>query len=87
VADNTFGCLDLGGGGFCSGVCILGTAIGCEPYGADAFCALRNPSDPELGFCLELCNLPEDCAQSGFECRLLNFDLGGGRFGVCLPLQ
>ena len=70
---------------FCTGICLLGSAIGCEPYGSDAFCLLPlDPDDEQLGVCIELCNTAADCAQAGYEC----FPIGGrinGRSGGCLP--
>jgi hypothetical protein len=67
---------------FCSAVCALGTPLGCEAYGTDAFCLL--PVDDTFGYCLQLCDAPDDCAQPGYEC----LDLGtviNGRSGACLP--
>jgi hypothetical protein len=77
-------CFDTGTVSFCSGGCLLGTANGCEAYGTDAFCLLPVPNQDPLGVCLELCNMPADCAQSGFDC----LDIGGtlnGYTGACLP--
>lgn len=75
-------CVPAGTGGFCSGICLLDTPLGCEAYGSDAFCLL--PVQDDLGICLELCDESSDCAQPGFEC----IPLGGvinGRSGGCLP--
>lgn len=75
-------CLPLAGSSFCSAVCQLGTRVGCEPYGADAFCLL--PVNDEVGLCLELCNTADDCAQTSYDCAPLNGTLDG-RSGACLP--
>jgi hypothetical protein len=75
-------CLGLGGSNFCSAICVWGTARGCEAYGTDAFCVF--PIDDVLGACLELCNVADECAQSGYDC----VDIGttvNGRAGACLP--
>ncbi|MET0413834.1 MAG: hypothetical protein ABW217_21170 [Polyangiaceae bacterium] len=77
-------CPTLGGSSFCSGVCALGTPVGCEPYGSDAFCLLPIPNNPGIGLCLGLCNTPADCAQPSYDCVPLNGTLNG-RTGACLP--
>jgi hypothetical protein len=70
---------------FCTAFCLLGTPIGCEPYGTDNFCLLPiDPNDDQFGICLELCNTAADCVQPGYEC----VGIGGtvnGRTGGCLP--
>jgi hypothetical protein len=77
-------CLGLGGDNFCSAVCLWGTPLGCEAYGTDAFCIL--PIDDRLGVCLELCNVPEDCQQSGYDCVSIGTDINDWT-GACLPPQ
>ncbi len=70
---------------FCTGICLLGSAIGCEPYGSDAFCLLPlDPEDEQLGVCIELCNTAADCAQAGYECLPIGGTING-RSGGCLP--
>lgn len=70
---------------FCTAFCLLGSPVGCEPYGSDVFCLLPiAPDDEQVGICVELCSTAADCAQPGYEC----FDIGGtvsGRTGGCLP--
>jgi hypothetical protein len=80
--DDTRLCLALDDAAFCSALCALGTAVGCEAYGTDAFCLL--PVDDTLGLCLELCDVPGDCAQPGYDCEALG-TLVNGRSGACLP--
>jgi hypothetical protein len=75
-------CPSIRGNFFCSGFCLLNTAIGCEPYGADAFCLI--PVQDDIGACLELCNTPADCVQPNWQCLPLGGDIGG-RTGACLP--
>jgi hypothetical protein len=75
-------CPTLGGASFCSGICLLGSPIGCEPYGADAFCLI--PVQDDIGACLELCNTPADCAQPGWLCEPLTGAINGNT-GACLP--
>jgi hypothetical protein len=72
---------------FCSAVCSLGSDIGCEIYGSDAFCLLRaDPSQPTLGRCLELCDASADCAQPGYECSIFGgTTIFNGRSGACVP--
>lgn len=77
-------CPTLGGSRFCSGVCALGTQVGCEPYGSNAFCLLPLPNDPGIGLCLGLCNTPADCAQPNYICTPLDGEIDG-RTGACLP--
>jgi hypothetical protein len=77
-------CLEVVGGSFCSAVCLWGTPLGCEAYGTDAFCVL--PIDDTLGVCLELCNVPEDCQQSGYDCLSIGTTIND-RSGACLPPQ
>lgn len=77
-------CPTLAGSSFCSGVCALGTPVGCEPYGADAFCLLPLPNNPGIGLCLELCNTPADCAQPEYICTPLDGEINGNT-GACLP--
>lgn len=70
---------------FCTAFCLLGSPIGCEPYGSDVFCLLPiAPDDNQVGVCIELCSTAADCAQPGYEC----FEIGtviNGRSGGCLP--
>jgi hypothetical protein len=80
--DDTRLCLGLGGSTFCSAVCLWGTPLGCEAYGSDAFCVF--PIDDTLGACLELCNVPEDCVQTGYECLSIGTTING-RTGAGLP--
>jgi len=86
------------GVGTCTAQCVLGSLSGCG-YGRDvesrdAACVVpvvaagrfsEGPGD--LGFCLELCDVPEDCQQAsaGFACRPLNPALAAflGRPGAC----
>ncbi len=75
-------CPTLGGASFCSGFCLLNTPIGCEPYGADAFCLI--PVQDDIGACLELCNTPANCAQPGWLCESLTGTINGNT-GACLP--
>jgi Cys-rich repeat protein len=77
-------CPTLGGSSFCSGVCALGTPVGCEPYGSEAFCLLPLPNNPGIGLCLGLCNTSADCAQPSYDCVPLNGTLNG-KTGACLP--
>jgi hypothetical protein len=70
---------------FCTAFCLLGTPLGCEPYGTDNFCLLPiDPNDDQFGICIELCSTAADCAQPGYDC----VSIGGainGRTGGCLP--
>lgn len=77
-------CPTLGGSRFCSGVCELNTANGCEPYGSDAFCLLPVPNNPGIGVCLGLCNTSADCAQPSYDCVSIGGTLNG-KTGACLP--
>jgi hypothetical protein len=67
---------------FCSGFCLLGSPIGCEPYGSEAFCLI--PVQDEIGACLELCNTGADCAQPGYVCTALTNPINA-HTGACLP--
>lgn len=78
-------CAELDGSAFCSSFCLLGSALGCEPFGSDAFCLLPITGEPELGFCTELCDEPSDCTQAGYLCEPLTEPLPNGRTGTCLP--
>jgi hypothetical protein len=89
---------DDAGVGVCTANCVLGSLSGCG-YGRDvesrdAACVVpvvaagrfsEGPGD--LGLCLELCDVPEDCQQAsaGFACRPLNPGLATflGRPGAC----
>jgi hypothetical protein len=82
--DETRRCLELGGSNFCSAVCLWGTPLGCEAYGTDAFCVY--PVDDTLGACLELCNVSEDCEQTGYVCLSIGTTIND-RTGACLPPQ
>lgn len=96
-------CINLtDGGGFCSGLCTYGLIGGCgfdaegvEVGARDAGClvpASRTGGTGDVGFCGELCDVPEDCAQAGWACDSLA-DLFGsdtaaelfGRTGFCNP--
>jgi hypothetical protein len=81
-AEDTRLCLGLGGSTLCSAACLLGTPLGCEAYGTDAFCIL--PAQEDIGFCLELCNTPDECEQLGYDCVAIGIDING-RNGACLP--
>jgi Dickkopf-like protein len=90
------------GGGFCSGLCTFGLIGGCG-YDEDvpagergAACltpALSSGDVGDVGYCGQLCDVAEDCAQEGYTCELL-VDLFGadpdptvafGRTGFCNP--
>jgi hypothetical protein len=75
-------CAPLGGSTFCSGFCLLGSVVGCEPYGSDAFCLY--PVQDDIGACLELCNTAADCVQAGYRCLALTNPVNG-HTGACLP--
>lgn len=81
-AQDTRLCLGLGGSSLCSAACLLGTPLGCEAYGSDAFCIL--PAQEDIGFCLELCNSPVECEQPGYDCVAVGVEING-RGGACLP--
>jgi hypothetical protein len=69
---------------FCSGICLLGTPVGCEPYGSDAFCLVTVDAAQGIGACLGLCNVDSDCAQPGYVCTAFRTPIEG-RTGACLP--
>jgi hypothetical protein len=67
---------------FCTGLCEYDTHFGCEPYGSDVFCLV--PLDDFFGLCIELCDVPSDCVQAGYECVPVDPPVNG-RTGGCLP--
>src|SRR5690606_35708145 len=84
AADETRLCLGLtpGAPSFCSAACVWGTPFGCEAYGADAFCVF--PIEGDVGACLELCNLSDECERAGYGCVSIGTTVTG-RTGACLP--
>jgi Dickkopf-like protein len=97
-------CLTLtGGGGFCTGLCTFGLIGGCgfdalgvpagERTAACLVPALSTGGIGDIGYCSELCDVAEDCAQAEWTCDPLT-DLFGatsdaaevfGRAGFCNP--
>lgn len=97
-------CLNLaGGGGFCSGLCTFGLIGGCgfdaldvpagERTAACLVPALSTGGIGDVGYCGQLCDVDDDCAQAGWTCNPLS-DLFGagsgadasfGRGGFCNP--
>jgi len=79
--------------GFCSGLCRLGEAgCGVNPSTTgkrDVYCLF--PTDPaadfaDLGFCTELCDCNEDCANPDFVCTpVQGLVKEAGRIGACGP--
>jgi hypothetical protein len=99
-------CINLtDGGGFCTGLCTFGLIGGCGfdaegvAVGArEAACvvpASRTGGTGDVGFCGELCDVAEDCAQADWTCNPLTELFGEnstavevfGREGYCAPPQ